>query len=217
MNIGKFCAHRGVPYLFPENTIQSFEAAVQLQAEEMEFDIRMSENGKLYVSHNRLQEDRLDSYCTPEEVFERFANKIDFNIHIKRNGDNEKTVKELARLIEKYDAYEHAFFAGSYYELPAMVQFAPDIRRMAIQWIEDEEPILEKAKRFQCFGAQLWLGMFDAEIIRGLHDEGIRCNICDANDEEHFDLFFQMGADVILTNRMDLVAEYRKKRGEFFK
>lgn len=213
MNIGKFCAHRGVPVLEPENTIPSFAVALELGADEIEFDVRIAEDGKLIVSHDSVWG---PNCCTPEEIFEKFANKIDFNIHVKRIGEDGFVVRELANLIEKYNAYEHAYFAGSYNELECMIQAAPQIRRVAIQWIEDEESILEKAKRYQCWGVQLWRGMFDEETIRELHKENIRCNYCFVDDEEGFKKYFDMGIDVLLTNRMDLAAKY-KKEGEFQK
>ena len=207
MKIGKFCAHRGVPFLAEENTIASFEAAYQLGAEEIEFDVRLTKDNQLIVAHNR--EWGVDA-CTPADIFAKFANKMDFNIHIKHTGENGYVVKELLKLIEKYDAAEHVYFAGSYYELPDMVKYTPHIRRVAIQWIEDEESIVDKAKKFGCWGAQLWLGMFDEETIRQLHKENIRCNLCFADDVEGFQTYFKMGADVILTNRMDLAAKFRK-------
>ena len=48
----KFCAHRGVSKLMPENTIPAFAAALALGADEIEFDIRLTKDQKLIVSHD---------------------------------------------------------------------------------------------------------------------------------------------------------------------
>ena len=45
----RFCAHRGVSALMPENTLPAFGAALALGADEIEFDIRLTKDGKLVV------------------------------------------------------------------------------------------------------------------------------------------------------------------------
>ena len=48
----KFCAHRGLSKLMPENTLPAFAAALSLGADEIEFDIRLTKDQKLIVSHD---------------------------------------------------------------------------------------------------------------------------------------------------------------------
>ena len=48
----KFCAHRGVSALMPENTLPAFAAALSLGADEIEFDVRLTRDYKLIVSHD---------------------------------------------------------------------------------------------------------------------------------------------------------------------
>lgn len=45
-------AHRGAPYFFRENTIDSFLKAVSLGADMVEFDVRRTKDGKLVVYHD---------------------------------------------------------------------------------------------------------------------------------------------------------------------
>ena len=52
MKNGRFCAHRGVSALMPENTLPAFAAALALGADEIEFDVRMTKDGKMVVSHD---------------------------------------------------------------------------------------------------------------------------------------------------------------------
>lgn len=47
-----FCAHRGVSALMPENTLPAFAAALALGADEIEFDVRMTKDGQMVVSHD---------------------------------------------------------------------------------------------------------------------------------------------------------------------
>ena len=231
----KFCAHRGVSNLMPENTLPAFAAALVLGADEIEFDVRLTKDQKLIVSHDGTLDRISDGqgelknytlselknlnlgvkhgwvvhFCTPEEVFEQFANKMTFNIHLKEHGENGYLLHELLKLVEKYDAYKSVYFAGSPSELAWMEKIAPEIPRVAIQLPNDEVDIFEMAKTYHCAGVQFWLGMFDRQLIDKLHQNGIFCNLFYADDAENYQKYFDMGIDTLLTNRMDIAAEFR--------
>ncbi len=231
----KFCAHRGVSNLMPENTLPAFAASLALGADEIEFDVRLTKDQKLIVSHDGTLDRISDGqgelknytlselkklnvglkhgwvvhFCTPEEVFEQFANKMTFNIHLKEHGENGYLLRELLKLVEKYDAYKSVYFAGSPSELTWMEKIAPEIPRVAIQLPKDEVGIFEMAKTYHCAGVQFWLDMFDRQLIDKLHQNGIFCNLFYADDAENYQKYFDMGIDTLLTNRMDLAAEFR--------
>lgn len=237
MNNKKFCAHRGLSALTPENTLPAFAAALALGADEIEFDVRLTKDEQLIVSHDntlkrisdgdgKLREHTLADlkelnigvkhgwtvpFCTPEEVFSMFANRMVFNIHLKEHGEEGYLIKELVRIAEKYGAKDSIYFAGSPAELEWMQKCAPDVRRTAIQLPKDTVGIYEMAKEYNCSGVQFWLGMFDEALINKLHAENINCNLYYADTHEDYDKYFAMGIDTLLTNRMDLAAGYRRK------
>lgn len=234
----KFCAHRGVSALMPENTLPAFAASLALGADEIEFDVRLTKDQKMVVSHDdslhrisdgvgQLNTFTLEElkqlnigvehgwkvpFCTPEEVFAQLANKITFNIHLKESGDEGSLIKELLMLTDKYQAYDSVYFAGSERELAWMEKAAPQIRRVAIQLPDDETGIYEMAKKYHCSGVQFWLGMFDEELINKLHEENIFCNLFYADTAEDYEKYYAMGIDTLLTNRMDLAAHYRLQK-----
>lgn len=231
----KFCAHRGVSALMPENTLPAFAAALSLGAEEIEWDVRLTKDNQLIVSHDpnlerisngtgNLSDYTLEElkqlniggkhgwtvpFCTPEEVYEQFANKITFNIHLKQHGENGYIIRRLQELTEKYQAHDSVYFAGSPDELEWMERVAPEIRRVAIQLPKDTMGIFEMALKYHCSGVQFWLGMFDEDLIRRLHENNIWCNLFYADNGEDYQKYFDMGIDTLLTNRMDLAAAYR--------
>jgi len=232
-----FCAHRGVSALMPENTLPSFAAAIALGADEIEFDIRLTKDGKLIVSHDdsldrisdstgKLSDYTLEelrrvnigihhgwhvSFCTAEEVFAQFANKTVFNIHIKEHGDG-FVPRELKALAESYHALDSVYFAGTIALLKRMVTAAPDIPRCAIQSPREPFPIFDTAMEYGCRRVQFWDGMFDEELIARLHEAGVHCNHFHAETAEEYDRFFAMGVDTLLTNHMDLAAQYKSER-----
>lgn len=219
----------------PENTLPSFAAGLALGADEIEFDVRLTGDNRLVVSHDghldrisdgkglitdytleELRKVNIDAergwsvgFCTPQEVFEQFANKITFNIHLKEHGEDGFIIRELLKLVEKYNAFDSVYFAGSPGELEWMEKIAPDIRRVAIQFPEDTVSILETAKKYKCSGVQFWQGCFDTELINAIHNEGMWCNLFWADSAADYDKYFEMGIDTLLTNRADLSARYR--------
>ena len=236
MKLKKFCAHRGVSALIPENTLPAFAAALALGADEIEFDIRLTKDNQMVVCHDPVLERISDGtgdvrdytldelkklnvgfksgwqvgFCTPEEVFAQLDNRIVFNIHLKEHGENGFIIRELLKLIEQYNAFDSVYFAGSPNELEWMQTIAPNIRRVAIQLPNDTIGIYEMAKKYRCSGVQFWLGMFDEDLIKKLHKDGIRCNLFYADNADDYKKYFEMGIDVLLTNRMDIAAEYKK-------
>lgn len=235
--MGSFCAHRGLSALMPENTLPAFAAAIALGADEIEFDVRLTKDAQLIVSHDGTLERISDgfgqlngftleelrrlnigvkrgweaSFCTAREVFEAFAGKAIFNIHLKEHGENGCLIRELVKLAEEFGVTERVYFAGSPDELVWMQRIAPQIHRTAIQLPQDTMPIEEMAQAYACSGVQFWLGMFDEALIGRLHEKGVRCNLYYADTPEDYGKYFSMGIDTLLTNRMDLAAAYKKK------
>ena len=231
----KFCAHRGVSALMPENSIPAFAAALALGADEIELDVRETKDGKMVVSHDP-QLERISNgtglvsdytlaelksmnigvkhgwdvpFCTPEEVFDALANRIVFNIHMKEQGEDGWMMREIAALAKKYDAEDSIYIAASPAQLEWAQRVVPHIRRCAIQLPKDEIGIREMALKYGCDRVQFWLGMFDEALIHQLHADGISCNLFYADDFDAYEKYFAMGIDTLLTNRMDLAAKYR--------
>lgn len=237
MSDKKFCAHRGLSALMPENTLPAFGAALAFGADEIEFDVRLTRDGGLIVSHDGTLERISDGsgnlsdftlaelkelnigvkhgwtvpFCTVEEVFAQFANRMMFNIHLKEHGEDGYLIAELLKIVRKYDAEHSVYFAASPAELEWMQRKAPKIERTAIQLPGDKIPIYDMAVTYGCSRVQFWLGMFDEEMIGKLHRAGISCNLFYADDHINYRKYFAMGIDTLLTNRMDLAADYRRK------
>jgi glycerophosphoryl diester phosphodiesterase len=58
----KFCAHRGVSALMPENTLPAFAAALALVAEEIELDVRLTKDNTMVICHDPVLE-RISDGC----------------------------------------------------------------------------------------------------------------------------------------------------------
>ncbi len=128
MNIFEIVAHRGVPTEFPENTIPSFEHAIKLGADAVEFDVRLTKDKIPVVYHyyylhmntsltgpifnynySQLQTAKyvdLDgkkvadfSISTFEEVLDNIGGRIGLEIEIK--GPEQEVVKIIGSVLNK--------------------------------------------------------------------------------------------------------------------
>ena len=48
----KICGHRGFFEKYPQNTLPSFEAAIKLGCDRIEYDLHLTADGRLAVCHN---------------------------------------------------------------------------------------------------------------------------------------------------------------------
>lgn len=120
----RLCAHRGYSAIAPENTMAAFEAAVEMGAEEIEFDIWETKDGVWVSAHDAelshisdgnglvfehtyeelLQYDfgikfgekyKGTKILTFEEILKSLAKKVIMNVHIKtQDNDPDLTVYE---------------------------------------------------------------------------------------------------------------------------
>ena len=132
-----FCAHRGVNFAAPENTLPAFALAVAMGADEIELDLWPTKDGRLIVCHDpsvdrtgngtglisslTLEEiRRLDAgeWFSPrfrgtrfplfEEVLDLVQGKCVLNIHIKSPRKNAPVSPGMDRRIEEWaDRYDH--------------------------------------------------------------------------------------------------------------
>ena len=229
------CAHRGWSASFPENSLEAFRAAVELGADEIELDVRLTADGKLIVSHdNKLDRvsdgkpgelistsafDYLRSlntgknhgvvtrFCTPEEVFDAVGGKILLNIHLKESGPDGFIIRELVRLAEARGITDSIYFAGSPSELEMMQWYAPQIPRTAIQLPRDTIGIREMARTYACSGVQLWSGMYDRSLVTRLRADGLRINLYHAETPDEVRAALDCGIETILSNNPDIALQ----------
>ncbi|MFI5323038.1 MAG: glycerophosphodiester phosphodiesterase [Thermodesulfobacteriota bacterium] len=136
-------AHRGASAYEPENTIRSFERAIELKADMIELDVRKSLEGRLVVIHDskvdrttggsglvvrkslaelkELDAGKGEKIPTLEEVLECAAGKTKFVIELKENGLEEGVI----RAIKGYGLMEDVF----------VVSFSP-VRLKVVKEIE---------------------------------------------------------------------------------
>lgn len=123
-------AHRGASGYEPENTVKSFEKAIELNADMIEFDVRESLDGHLVVMHDETV-DRTTSGTGPvsmktlselkdldagegqqipmvEEILEFGKDRTKFVLELKQDGVEDKVVS----LLNKYDLLDDVYIVS---------------------------------------------------------------------------------------------------------
>lgn len=142
-----------------------------------------------------------------EEILQKFACHVIMNIHIKTKDDtskepfNEAYIRELVRLIQKYDCKKYVYFMASHNVLlQQLKEIAPDIPRCCGEKFDQLWEIVDRAIEYDCQKVQLFKPYFNQEMIDKAHAHGIKCNVCWSDDVEEAKKFLDMGIDCILTN-----------------
>lgn len=149
---------------------------------------------------------------TFEDILKKFACHTVMNVHVKHINDNdplpEQTVREIVRLIEKYDCIKYCYImSGNPEILKQFKAIAPDIVRCAGASAAEHD-LVDKALECDCKKIQLFCYHFDAlggddyvkEITARAHENGIAVNLFHVESKEEAERYLAMGVDTILTN-----------------
>src|SRR5436853_3148228 len=121
--------HRGAMGHAQENTIASFEKAIELACDEVETDVWLAPDGRLIISHDRPMG---DSRLTLDEVLDLCHGRVGVNVELKAEGDEAgaaDTGRRVAgRLAERADpdVYVSSFWWSA---LEGARAAAPSVRR----------------------------------------------------------------------------------------
>ncbi len=157
---------------------------------------------------------------TFEEILKKFAGRCIMNIHVKiwdKNFEDPK-IEEIVGLIRKYDCEKHVYFMTSSDQMIRRVmEYAPDMR-VCVGWDGNKTDPLSMVKRAIDLGAykiQLFKPYFNQESFDMAHEHGILCNVFYADDPDEARRYFEMGADVVLTN--DYMTVYNAVKVDFLR
>lgn len=131
-------AHRGAPYLaHNENSIESFEMAIRLGADMVEFDVRQTSDGVLIIYHNSIFDDTpvgLQKYediarksydygidiPTLEEAVNLCHGRIRMDIELKETGFERKLMRIVSSKCEYSEYMLKSFFDKTVYKIKSI-------------------------------------------------------------------------------------------------
>jgi glycerophosphoryl diester phosphodiesterase/predicted amidohydrolase len=230
----RICAHRGLSQACPENSLPAFAAAAACGAHEIELDVWPSRDGVPVICHDgtvdrttdgsgsitqmdwgdlrRLEAGAAHGECWRgvrlprlEEVLELTDRRVGLNLHIQYADAEPEHLKRVIRLVRTYGVVESAYLAlGSETTLELARKWAPDISLACLVRQDDPDISIEVARRLGCRRIQFFRGVTAAQIGQA-RQAGLICNLFYSDDLAEAAAYVDMGIDVVLTNRANIL------------
>ncbi|MFH1742015.1 MAG: glycerophosphodiester phosphodiesterase family protein [bacterium] len=234
------CAHRGAMATHPENTLPAFQEAVRIGAHMIEFDVRLTRDGRLAILHDstldrttdgtgKISEwtladlkkldagikkgDRFKDTRVPTltETLAVMPDNIWLNVHLK--GD-EELGRKVAEVIVREKRQHQAFLACGSDAARAAHRIDPNIIFCNMDRQGDSmdyaNVTIESGARFIQI---LGKGEFSPDVISKLKDHRVYINYYSADTPEILLKLFDAGVDFPLVNDPELMMKAAREIG----
>ncbi len=230
-------AHRGASEYYPENTVSSFAAGVDMGANGIETDVQISKDGVLMIYHDDTMKEktgfegtiadytyeelraarvknakyeREDCLMTFEDFLKYFAwRDLTLAIELKVRGIAAKVIE----MLKQYGAYEKSIITSFYYDaLEEARAYDADVR---IGWlyVGHTPKTVEKLRAIGAMQACPKATDIKPEHLRELYDNGFECRAWGISDTEVMKNAVEIGVNAGMTvNFPDKLVEYMKNR-----
>lgn len=220
--------HRGAMGYEPENTLKSFQKALDLGVDMTELDVYVCKSGELVVIHDDKVDRTTDGHGyvidktfkeirsldagkgekipTLEEVLDLLDRKIPINIELK--GEN--TAEPVAKLIDKYinnnDWKEEDFFISSFnhYELKKFKELKPNIKVGALI-VGIPIDFSDYAEKVNAYSVNLNLEFINQQFVDDAHSRGLKVFVFTVNDKDDIKRMRDLGVDGLFSNYPDRI------------
>jgi len=222
------CAHRGDQGVAPECTLPAFVAAVEAGAQQVEFDVQKTKDGKLVVIHDLWVDEtttgkgyvrdltfveirsfdagvKFDAKFaglkvpTFEETLDCFPRNVILNVHLKSGAG---VAAETTRVVvEKGRVQQTLISFETKEELDQARAVCPTIK---VNYVTGEtganlKKVIQDAIDWKCDFIQLT--NYDREDVVKLHDAGVSINFFGTDDPEKIRALLKDGIDFPLVDR----------------
>jgi glycerophosphoryl diester phosphodiesterase len=218
--------HRGASNIAPENTLKAFQKAIELGADYIEFDNRLSKDSEIVVMHDNntlrttghnaevrdmtLKELKSldcgegEQIPTLLEVIEIAKGKIGLQIEVCAGG----MAEQLVSVLRDNDLIQSSIISSfQYKELLNIQKLEPNLK-LAFLWLEvivSPEMIkkfTQKAIRKNLYAVHPPYKTIDIDYLNFAHKNNLKVNIWTVNSKEAMKKFIQMGVDGIITDNI---------------
>lgn len=231
-------AHRGASGHAPENTLASFNKAIQLGADFIELDVQETSDGVLIVMHDKnykrtggtdknvwetsykeTKQIEVGSWFDKafkgekiarfDEVIEAVKGKIKINIELKTNGHQVKLAEKVVELLTQKDFIDDCIITSFDFSLINKVkELNPKIKAGYI---------FSKFPDFDVFTAKVDLlsanyGIVDNEFVDKAKKNGKEVHVWTVNEKADMKKFVDLNVTSIITNFPDRLKEVLEQK-----
>lgn len=220
-------AHRGASSYEPENTLRAVGRAVEMGADMVEVDVRLSKDGVPVVIHDETLDrttdgsGRVRDYSVKElrrldagmgekipllsEVLELVRNKVGLLVEVKELDSSEPSL----RLVEAANMLSQVMFISfSRVALRLIGELNPNAHRGLIYSRPGDHVVA--AKRMGCLAVIPYYRLATGKAVRFAHRLGLKVNVWTVDDVEVARTLAERGVDSITTNKPDVIVKLRK-------
>lgn len=235
-------AHRGYSSAYPENTIASFEGALDIGVDYIETDVQMTKDGKIVVFHDEKlkrtakRKGKISDY-TYEELQEMDVGKwfsddfagtkiptlqetlacikdsdVKICIELKDIGEVEGFEESVLKIVQKYGMEDRCVFASFYYPYLAHIKELDEDAQILYFTTSTKITVTEE------FPAEYYgmnIGSMSAELVDTVHASGGKIFAWTADSPMTITNAQALGVDGIITNRPGLAKVITRPRYSF--
>ncbi|WP_306190315.1 MULTISPECIES: glycerophosphodiester phosphodiesterase [unclassified Streptomyces] len=218
-------AHRGDPYRFPENTIDSLRSALGQGADAVEIDVRLTRDGVPVLLHDESLKrlwghDRPLRSLSAEEVRALTAGRVPTLADALAATDggrvmldlpgaaDPRTVREIVGVVHECGAQDRVYYCAGAGTMLA-VRAADPSAEIALTWttLAPPRPGLLDAVRPRWLNYRF--GLVDRELAARVHREGLLLSVWTPDTRRSLRRLVALGVDSITTNRIDVLCALR--------
>ncbi|MCF6129196.1 glycerophosphodiester phosphodiesterase [Flavobacterium sp. AS60] len=214
--------HRGAKGHVAENTLASFQKAIDLNVDGIELDVHLSLDGKVMVIHDDtvdrttsakgLVKDfsakELKEFGIPtlETVFELVNKKCFINIELKTFETADKVAVLIERYIsEKHWKYEDFIVSSFDWNALQQVHFLNDKIRIGVLTDTDLDLALAFAKFIKAYSVHPYYHLLTAENVSQMQSKNFKVYPWTINEQEDIIFVKSLNVDGIITDFPDRI------------
>lgn len=235
----KIYAHRGASGYAPENTIEAFLLAIEMNADGIETDVHLTKdlipvlihdetlnrttNGKGYVQDYTYQEllefeanNKMDGFLARIPTLEQLlqlvqGTNLELQLEIKTDHLFYPGIEQIVYdLVAKYDLAENCYYSSfNHYTMLRMKEIDVN-NRIAFLYDGIMHEAYNYVSNYPTYAIHPQFCNLQLEnYVPNCHDRGLRVNVWTVNDETMMKQMDELGVDGIFTNYPDIALKLR--------
>ena len=218
-------AHRGASVFAPENSMQAFKKALELNVDGVEFDVHLTKDKQIIVMHDdnvqrttngyglikdlTLEKIRLfhqknrEPVPTLRDVLDLLNNKCTCKIDVKSEGIEEPLIK----IIKEYKIEDSVIITSKFLDMVEKIKkLDPKITTEMQVWEPwNEDEMIQHAKEIKADIIAPNYLMCTKKLVEKAHDNGLKVHVWTVNEKKDRDKMKAIGVDGIVSDCPDKI------------